>query len=84
MIGRAQGAHQIRFGAGFHTVQDMDVEPNILAASAARRPIGPAPVTRRVAVPEAPPANEHNLFQRFCDDGGRLQEHAEQARLGSA
>ena len=81
MIGRAEGLDQVRFSAGLHSVKDMDLEPERFGGERRQQPDRTG--TRHQQnprVPERPPPNEHNLFQGFCDDGGRLQQHTEQAQ----
>ena len=80
VIRRPQGANQIGLGARFDAIEDVDLEPVLLAnqrrQQADRSGAGDE---HRVRLPERALADRVDLLPGLRDDGRGFQQHAEQA-----
>ena len=78
VVGRSEGAHEVRLAARLDPVEDVDLQTPLLPTSAASKTDRPrAGHEHGPRVPERALADRDNLLPRLGDDGRRLEQHAE-------
>ena len=80
VVGRPEGANEVRLGPRFHPVEHVDVEPVLLADEGREQADRPgAGHEHGPRLPERPLADGSDLLPRLGDDRRRLEQHAEEA-----
>ena len=80
VIRGAQRAHELGLGSRLHAIEDVHVQPALGADEGRQQPDRPrAGDEHGSRLPVRALADQAHLLPRLGDDGGRLEEHAEQA-----
>ena len=84
VVGRSQGAHEVGLGPRFDPVEDMDVQPALLADKRREKTDrARAGHEHGLRLPEGPVADRDDLLPRLGDDGRRLEQHAQESERRS-